>query len=58
MSEPRSLKDAYELAHRPDVPLEVAIDEYVEIGKSFFEEGSEPGVVNGVLDAIAKEARG
>ena len=48
---------AFELTQRPDVPLEVAIDEYVEIGKSFFE-GPEPGVVNGVLDAIAKEARG
>ena len=48
---------AFELIHRPDVPLEVAIDEYVEIGKSFFE-GPEPGVVNGVLDGIAKEARG
>ena len=47
----------FELTQRPDVPLEVAIDEYVEIGKSFFE-GPEPGVVNGVLDAIAKEARG
>ena len=48
---------AFELTQRPDVPLEVAIDEYVEIAKSFFE-GPEPGVVNGVLDAIAKEARG
>ena len=48
---------AYELTQRPDVPLEVAIDEYVEIAKSFFE-GPEPGVVNGVLDGIAKEARG
>jgi transcription termination factor NusB len=28
---------AYELAHRPDVPTEVAIDEYVEVAKSFFE---------------------
>jgi N utilization substance protein B len=46
----------FELIHRPDVPLEVAIDEYVEIGKSFFE-GPEPGVINGVLDGIAKEAR-
>ena len=48
---------AFELLERPDVPLEVAIDEYVEIGKSFFE-GPEPGVINGVLDGIAKEARG
>jgi N utilization substance protein B len=47
---------AFELAHRPDVPLEVAIDEYVEIGKSFFE-GPEPAVINGVLDGIAKEVR-
>lgn len=48
---------AFELMERPDVPLEVAIDEYVEIGKSFFE-GPEPGVINGVLDGVAKEARG
>ena len=48
---------AFELMQRPDVPLEVAIDEYVEIGKSFFE-GPEPGVINGLLDAIAREARG
>jgi len=47
---------AFELAHRPDVPLEVAIDEYVEIGKSFFE-GPEPGVINGVLDGLARESR-
>jgi N utilization substance protein B len=47
---------AYELIERHDVPLEVAINEYVEIGKSFFD-GPEPGVVNGVLDGIAKEAR-
>jgi N utilization substance protein B len=48
---------AFELLARSDVPVEVAIDEYVEIGKSFFE-GPEPGVINGVLDGIAKEARG
>ena len=48
---------AFELTLRPDVPLEVAINEYVEIGKSFFE-GPEPSVINGVLDGIAKEARG
>ncbi len=28
---------AYELANRADVPTEVAIDEYVEVAKSFFE---------------------
>jgi N utilization substance protein B len=48
---------AYELTHRPDVPIEVAIDEYVEIAKSFFE-GPEPGFVNGALDGIARDRRG
>ena len=47
---------AYELTRRPDVPTEVAIDEYVEIAKSFFE-GPEPGFVNGALDAIARDHR-
>lgn len=47
---------AWELMRRPDVPLEVAIDEYVEIAKSFFE-GPEPGFINGALDGIAKDAR-
>jgi len=47
---------SYELAHRPDVPTEVAIDEYVELAKSFFE-GPEPGFVNGALDAVAQDVR-
>jgi N utilization substance protein B len=47
---------AWELLHRPDVPLEVAIDEYVEIAKSFFE-GPEPGFINGALDGIARDAK-
>lgn len=47
---------AYELANRPDVPTEVAIDEYVELAKSFFE-GTEPGFVNGALDAVARDVR-
>ncbi len=46
----------FELTHRPDVPTEVAIDEYVEIAKSFFE-GPEPGFVNGALDGIARDVR-
>jgi len=48
---------AYELTHRPDVPTEVVIDEYVELAKSFFE-GPEPGFVNGALDGVAQDARG
>ena len=47
---------AYELMRCPDVPSEVAIDEYVEIAKSFFD-GPEPGFVNAALDAIAHDAR-
>jgi N utilization substance protein B len=47
---------AYELMRRPDVPAEVAIDEYVEIAKSFFE-GPEPGFINAALDAIARDER-
>ena len=47
---------AFELMQRRDVPVEVAIDEYVEIAKSFFE-GPEPGFVNGALDAIARDER-
>jgi len=47
---------AFELAHRPDVPLEVVIDEYVELAKSFFD-GPEPGFVNGSLDAVARDVR-
>jgi N utilization substance protein B len=47
----------FELLRRPDIPMEVAIDEYVEVAKSFFE-GPEPGVANAVLDGIAKDVRG
>ncbi len=46
----------FELANRPDVPTEVAIDEYVEVAKSFFE-GTEPGFVNGALDGVARDVR-
>ena len=47
---------SWELLRRPDVPAEVVIDEYVEVAKSFFE-GTEPGFVNGALDAVARDAR-
>ena len=46
---------AYELI-RCDTPVEIVIDEYVDIAKSFFE-GPEPGFVNGALDGIARHAR-
>jgi len=47
---------AFEIALRPDVPPRAAIDEYVEVARAFFE-GEEPKFVNGVLDAIARQAR-
>ena len=48
---------AYELMFRKDVPARVAISEYVEVAHSFYSE-DEPGLVNAVLDAIAREVRG
>lgn len=48
---------AYELIHRPDVPVEVAIDEYVELAKAFFDP-ADAGFVNAALDAIARDLRG
>ncbi|HUO12229.1 MAG TPA: transcription antitermination factor NusB [Caulobacteraceae bacterium] len=47
---------AFEVMRRPDVPAEVAIDEYVEIAKSFFD-GPEAGFINAALDAIARDER-
>ncbi|HXU99985.1 MAG TPA: transcription antitermination factor NusB [Caulobacteraceae bacterium] len=46
----------FELIRQSDVPIEVVIDEYVEIAKSFFE-GPEAGFVNAALDAIAADVR-
>jgi N utilization substance protein B len=47
---------AFELGHRPDVPVEVAINEYVELAKAFFG-STEAGFVNGALDSIARDLR-
>lgn len=47
---------AYELAHRRDIPPEIAINEYVDIAHAFFG-GKEPGMVNGVLDKIGRDTR-
>lgn len=46
----------YELLARPDVPAAVAINEYVEVAKAFFDDG-QARFVNGILDAVAKEVR-
>src|SRR5829696_3228766 len=47
---------AYELMFRKDVPARVVITEYVDVAHGFYNE-DEPGLVNAVLDAIAREAR-
>lgn len=47
---------AYELAFRKDVPARVVISEYVDVAHAFYSE-DEPGLVNAVLDAIARQVR-
>ena len=47
---------AFELIERSDVPARVAITEYIEVARAFFD-GEEPKVVNGLLDKIAHQAR-
>ena len=47
----------YELAFRKDVPGRVVISEYVDVAHGFYGE-DEPGLVNAVLDTIAREVRG
>ena len=46
----------YELLARADVPTAAAINEYVDVAKAFFDD-REAKFVNGILDAVAKEAR-
>jgi len=47
---------AFELAHRPDVPIAVAIDEAVELAKRFSTDDSGK-FVNGVLSALVDDLR-
>ena len=47
---------AYELAFRKDVPARAAISEYVDVAHNFYGD-DEPGLVNGVLDAVARAVR-
>ena len=47
---------AFELIARPDTPVEVVIDEYVELAKAF-SEAAEVKFVNAALDGIARDAR-
>jgi transcription antitermination protein NusB len=47
---------AYELMKRLDVPVRVAIKEYVDIAAAFFGR-EESGMMNAVLDAMARHLR-
>ena len=47
---------AYELEHRPDVPGRVVVSEYVDVAHAFVER-EETGMVNAVLDQIARQFR-
>ena len=40
-----------------DTPPKVAISEYVDVAKAFFEDGDEPKFVNAVLDHMAREVK-
>lgn len=46
----------FELLARRDVPARVVITEYVDIAKAFFS-ADEPGLVNGILDRVARDTR-
>ncbi|HWV97315.1 MAG TPA: transcription antitermination factor NusB [Xanthobacteraceae bacterium] len=48
---------SYELEHRKDIPARVVISEYVDVAHAFVE-GDETGMVNAVLDQIARQFRG
>ena len=47
---------AFELDQRRDVPARVVIAEYVDVANAFLD-GEETGMVNAVLDALARQLR-
>ncbi len=47
---------AYELACRPDIPARVVMSEYVDVASAFVDK-DETGMVNAVLDQLARQAR-
>jgi N utilization substance protein B len=46
----------YELKHRSDVPARVVVSEYVDVAAAFLDR-EETGMVNAVLDQLARDAR-
>lgn len=47
----------YEISARKDVPVAVIVSEYVDVAKAFYT-AEEPGLVNAVLDRLARSERG
>ena len=47
---------AYELDRKPDVPARVIVSEYVDVAHAFVD-GDETGMVNAVLDQLARQMR-
>ncbi len=47
---------AFELLAHADVHARIVISEYVDVGRAFFA-GKEPGMINGVLDRVARALR-
>ena len=47
---------AYELGHRGDIPARVVVSEYVDVANAFVD-AEETGMVNAVLDQIARQYR-
>jgi N utilization substance protein B len=48
---------AYELDHRRDVPARVVVSEYADVANAFVD-ADETGMVNAVLDQLARQIRG
>ncbi len=46
----------FELLTLTDVPARVIINEYVDVAKAFYED-TQPGLINGVLDRLARTLR-
>ncbi len=46
----------FELRDRPDIPAKAVVSEYVDIARAFFDD-AEPGMVNAVLDRLARRLR-
>lgn len=47
---------AWELSAKTDVPVAVIVTEYVDVARAFFQD-EEPGIVNAVLDRLARSYR-